>query len=506
MARFKEKPMSPDQVLLFSQSVDDALARDCDVRGFNDVMECLDYSIIESKCSSRGCPAYPPKEMVKVLCYAYSKGIRSSRKIEELLKVDIRFIWLSCGLTPDHNTIARFRKEHPAELTRLFGDSVRVCAEAGLVYLNAVATDGSKIKAAASTAGVYGESRLERGLKAVEKILAEAEAVDAAEDKEYGSEVPGELPEHLKDAKERKAKLQEIAKRLKESNKSAIVTTDPDARVMLTHKQTRPCYNLQASVDANSQVMVAMKLTQDEVDFGKLPEMIQEVEQNTGCSPDVSLADCGYCDEKTLRWLGESGHDALIPIKESYRNKRRMDLFASKCFIAEDDRDVLICPAGRELSFRVEHFCGVATYRQYAATNCQSCSFYRDCVPKGSGSRRINIHVLSAQRKAMKERLKSDEGKKLYSLRGQSVEPVFGQIKSNMGFERFLCWGFDGACAEAAIATIAHNIKKCVAKARKAAQLLSIGLLRPFLHAPGIRHCPLRTLAYHSLTAPSQSF
>ena len=79
-------------------------------------MECLDYSVIESKCSEVGCPPYPPKEMAKILTYAYSKGIRSSRKIEHRLKVDVEFMWLSGGLKPDHNTISRFRKENWREL------------------------------------------------------------------------------------------------------------------------------------------------------------------------------------------------------------------------------------------------------------------------------------------------------------------------------------------------------------------------------------------------------
>ena len=102
MRRFKEMPMPPGQTLLFSHSVDEALPQQHAVRGFNDVMECLDYSDIINKCSERGCPPYPPKMMVKVLAYAYSKGLRSSRAIEEALKVDVRFIWLVGGLKPDH--------------------------------------------------------------------------------------------------------------------------------------------------------------------------------------------------------------------------------------------------------------------------------------------------------------------------------------------------------------------------------------------------------------------
>ena len=477
MPRFKQMPMHPSQVMLFSHTVEDALPAGSDVRSFRDVMECLDYSNAESKCSSRGCPPYPPKEMVKILTYAYSKGVRSSRRIEELLSIDVRFIWLAGGLKPDHNTIARFRKENSDELTQLFKDSVRVCMEAGLVLLNVVATDGTKIEAAASRASIHGKARLERELAAVERILQEAEQVDAVEDEQYGSGSVHELPEHLRDAKARLAHLQEIAKRLKDSDRKTVVESDPDSRVMRTKDGTRPCYNLQASVDAESQVIVAMKVIVHEVDTGELPAMIEQVESNTGCSPDVSLADCGYCDEDTVRWIAESKRNVLMPSRTQYREAGRTDRFASKYFVADEERDVLICPAGRELTFKVEHWCRAGTYRQYAAVGCKSCEHHAECVRSGRASRRVNVSVMAAQRKAIADKLSTDEGRKLFSQRQVTVEPVFGQMKSNKGFDRFLTWGFEGACAEAALASIAHNATKCVQKAFKTALAAAFRLL-----------------------------
>jgi transposase len=150
MARYKQLPLPPDQMMLFGTSVEDALPVDSDVRNFNDTLECLDYSAIEQPHTGAGAPAYPPRQMVKILVYAYSKGIYSSRDIEEKLHYDIRFIWLSGGLKPDHNTLARFRKDNYEHLTNLFKDSVRVCCKAGLVLLSAVAVDGTKIAAASS--------------------------------------------------------------------------------------------------------------------------------------------------------------------------------------------------------------------------------------------------------------------------------------------------------------------------------------------------------------------
>jgi len=470
MARFKQMPMDPSQVMLFGLSVDEALPKDSDVRAFYDVMNCLDYSEIESKCSSTGAPPYPPKVMVIILAYAYSKRMRSSRVIENALNVDVRFIWLAGGLKPDHNTIARFRKENWQELKVLFKDSARICTEAGLVFLNAVATDGSKIRAAASKKQIYSHSRVDREMASVEKILREAEKVDLAEDKEYASGNSNELPERLKDAKERKARLEEIAARLKDSNRKAVVASEADSRVMLTGDGKRAAYNLQASVDAENQVIVAMDLTQAEDDHGQLPDMTDEVKENMGLCPDASLVDCGYSDEQTLKWAKDTGHNVLMPLQEQPQESKRKDLFASKCFLADDERDVLICPAGRELAFKLEHQLSNGTYRRYVAKGCRSCSFHGQCV-SGRGSRRIEVNILASERKQMREKLKSPEGRKLYNLRRETVEPVFGQMKWNMGFDRFLLKGINGASAEAALICLVHNVMKCVTNADARAYL-----------------------------------
>lgn len=385
--------------------------------------------------------------------------------------MDVRFIWLAGGLKPDHNTIARFRKDNWKLLESLFRDSVRVCAEAGLVLLGVVAVDGTKIESRASKRRVYSQSKVERQLAAVEKILAEAEAVDQAEDEIYGEGSTGQLPDHLRDAKERKARLEEIARRLREGKKKAVVETDADSRVMMTSDGLRPCYNLQAAVDSENQVIVAMKVTEQEDDHGELPGMAEEVQRNTGLSSDILVADCGYADEETLLWMEGSGQDVLMPVQEHPRDKDPNDLFASRCFIIDEEQDVLLCPAGRELTYRGESETGSGRYRRYAANGCQSCSFYARCVPGGKGSRRVSISVAAKQRRAMLDRLRSPDGKKLYDMRQKVVEPVFGQKKTNQGFDRFLLRGLEGARVESALMFLAHNVMKCAIKAANWAQL-----------------------------------
>ena len=471
MSRYKQMPMPPSQMMLFGQSVEEALPKDSDVQAFRDVMDCLDYRDMESKCSATGAPPYPPEVMVKILGYAYSKGIRSSRSIECALNVDVRFIWLAGGLKPDHNTLARFRKDNGEELKELFKDSVRVCCESGLVFLNTVSVDGTKIVAAASRKRVYSQLRVDREMARVDKILQEAEEVDQAEDAQEAAGQGNEIPERLRDAKERKAKLAKIADQLRESKRKAVVASEPESRVMMTGELKRPAYNLQAAVDGGSQVIVAMKLTDAENDHGLLPEMVEEVESNTGMSPDASLADTGYCDESTLKWVEESGHEVLLPSQEHPEESKRTDRFASRHFVHDSERDVLICPEGQDLAFMGESRMGSGTYRRYAANGCQNCPFYRKCVPTGRGSRRVNVSIVADVRNKMLEKLRTPEGKELYDLRRETVEPVFGQMKSNLGFDRFLLKGREGASAEAALMCMVHNVAKCAANANSRAYL-----------------------------------
>jgi len=436
-----------------------------EVRALSDVMDQLEWSILERTYKNRGTPAYPPKVMVKILVFAYSRGIRSSRKIEELLESDVRYMWLAGGLKPDFHTIARFRKEKFDSLCALFADSVRLCKSVGLLNLNIAAFDGTKIGASASKRSLYDRKRLDRELEAAREILREADDVDDLEDAELGESNGREIPEHLRDAKKRKEILEELKKKLDQSRSKLISSSDADCRLMKTRDGFRPAFNVQAAVDSEHQVVLGMRVTQSENDHGQLSGMLDEVSKNCGMSAIMALADTGYCDEPTLVALEESGQDALIAMSKQSLPARDNNLFDSKCFLADSERDLLICPAGRELSFSVECQCGSGRYRTYSAHGCVSCSFRNQCVKAGRGSRRVSISCNERAYHRMREKLTRPGCKILYGLRSQIIEPVFGQIKHDRGFRKFLLRGLNGASAEMSLAFLVHNLQKCMRKA-----------------------------------------
>ena len=148
-------------------------------------------------------------------------------------------------------------------------------------------------------------------------------------------------------------------------------------------------------------------------------------------------------------------------------------------FCYDSETDTLMCPQERELSFTGEYRFGSGTYRQYRAKRCQNCPFYSRCVPSGKGSRTIQRSVIAKLREAMRGALATPEGQAIYAVRRETVEPVFGCLKQNFGFRRFLLRGVKGAKAEAALVFTAHNVLKWIKWAKNELICHLIALLVP---------------------------
>ena len=492
MSHFMPQPRDPSQIVLVPVSLDSAIPADCDVRMVAEAMEALDWREFEASYAENGRPAYPPQVMCKLLVYGYLKGVRSSRQLEEHSKYDQRFIWLAGGLRPDHTTFARFRREHERELKKMFQGTVRLCTEAGLVLLAVTATDGSKIPARASRRSLYDAKRIARERAAIAQMLAEAEAADRAEEAQAGGGRRGKLPEQLAEAQRRREKLAQLAARLQESGRQKVAGGEADCRVMNTTQGLRPSYNAQLTVDGAQGVIVAAEVTTAETDHDQLLPQLALVVENVGCRPDVMLADTGYSSEGTFAALRERGQGALMPPQGARGERERQDLFASRCFLPEGregkDEGVLICPAGRELTFRRLAKRRSGQYRIYTAQgkDCRACSFYGECVKaKGKRGRSVEVSVVAAVREAMRQRLQTPEGKALYKLRQQLVERVLAQLKSNHGLNRFLLPDLAGARAEFWLACIAHNGLVYARQVLRAANSAAGGLLAGFIAVVG---------------------
>jgi transposase len=444
-----------NQAYLLPPSLQDWLPEDHLARFVADVVETLDLSGIYAKYEEgdgRGLAAYDPRMMVRLLLYGYCRGVASSRRIERATYEEVAFRYLAADQHPDHDTIADFRKEHLANLSQLFVQVLRLCQQAGLVKLGHVALDGTKVKANASKHKAMSYARMGEAEKQLEEevqaLLAEAARVDAQEDGKYGKGKRGdELPEEwarresrLARIREAKAALEREAQERAEEEKARVEAqlkerekqerergrklggrppqapdpeqakpepkaqrnfTDPDSRIMKdgATKEFVQAYNAQAVVDSHAQVIVVASVTQEANDKKQLVPMLEQVKVLTGRPPQQATADAGYFSEKSVTDPKLKGIDLLVaPDRQKH---------------------------GEE-------------------------------VPCGAGPPPAEAGVVEQ----MRHKLRTVEGRAVYKLRKAVVEPVFGQIKEQRGFRRFLLRGLAKVEAEWKMICATHNLLK----------------------------------------------
>jgi transposase len=443
------RTFDPDQDLLLPPSLDDWLPAEHMARFVAELVdEHLDLSRIRAGYTEgKGAPPYDPRLMVRLLIYGYATGVRSSRKLEAACVDVVAFRWLAAGQAPDFRSIARFRRRHLSALGHLFVQALALCQAAGMVRLGRVALDGTKLRANASRRKAMSYARMSEKEKIlaqeVSAVLAEAERLDRAEDAEYGKNRRGdELPEDLRRRETRLAKIRQakkaledearqaaqeraeqkardrgedddtVAERVAEARQTAVPKpkaqrnfTDPESKIMKTADGSfHQCFNGQAVVDAEHQVIVAADLNDCAADVGNLISMTEQTVANTGRAPGELLADAGYCSEDNLTQAAEvsasTGTEFFIATGRS-----------------KHDQPIPTSPRGR---------------------------IPKDATPK--------------QRMARK--LTTKNGRAAYARRKVIVEPVFGQMSTLQNAKQLLLRGLDGATGEWLLLAACHNLRK----------------------------------------------
>lgn len=412
------RPWDVDQAQLFPPSVRDLVPAEHMAHFVRElVRQDLDLSaILDTYSEERGHPPYHPAMMTALLLYGYSRGVYSSRKLEQACQERVDFMAVTAMSKPDHTRISEFRRRHLEALRGLFAQVLGLCGKAGLVKLGHVALDGTKVKANASRHAAMSWSRMKKAdgelKKQVDGWLRRAEDEDREEDAAYGKDKRGdELPDWVKDKVKRRAKIREAMARLKEEAEGKGESeppegaqsnfTDPESRILRTKGTYEQGYNCQAAVDAGSQVIVAEEVVAQQNDNDRLLPMVDAVQENAGRRPEEVSADTGYLSEENLAGL----------------RKRRI-----RGYIA----------VGRQ------------KHGEAGATSWR----HRTKQP---------------WTREMWARLRRAGWRSRYRLRKQVVEPVFGQIKAARGFRQFLLRGLEKVRGEWSLVCTAHNVLKLAA-------------------------------------------
>jgi transposase len=510
------KPYNQDQAMLMPPCIGELIPEDHLVRVVNRVVDEIDIQALVEKYKGGGTSAYHPCMMLKVLVYAYVERNYSSRQIAKALRENVNYMWLSGMNRPDHRTINDFRGERmKGVIEDVFASVVEVLVEGGYIPMENYYVDGTKIEANANKHRVVWAKRnrkyQEQIREKVQEILEEVERVNAEEDELYGD---GDLPEveigKRIDSETLKKKIDELNQKLRNqpeepelkaavekmeqnylprqrkyeeqerklAGRNSYAMADEDATSMRMKEDrgaekpwAKPAYNVQLGTE--NQFVIGFSLHQRVGDTNCLIPHLEGVEQHLGRLPKNIVADAGYGSEENYVYLDKHQLGNFVKYntfhREQIRHRKpeliRKKMFRSESFPYDQEKDEFTCPADQRLTYRYTR-----TYksengfqsdrRMYECDHCQTCPLKPECT-QAKGNRRIQMSFRLRQFRAQaRSNLLSEQGKALRCERVTEVETVFGQIKHNQRFRRFMLRGLEKTTIEWGLLCFAHNIKK----------------------------------------------
>jgi transposase len=500
------KPYNQHQIMMLPPSLDELISKDHPVRVVNDVINSINIEPLISAYKSTGCSSYHPQMLLKVLVYGYVSNVYSSRKLETSCKENINFMWLSAMNYPDHNTINRFRGVRLKEALReIFEQVVQLLAKEGLLSIEDIYTDGTKIEANANKYTFVWKKSIQTNKEKMKKQLAEIwdYAQNLADDEDRLPDPPDFTTidsEKVKDTVDKlnkalskkkdvpskvKAKMRYVTKNFPENiekyerqeeilgQRNSFSKTDNDATFMMMKEdhmkngQLKPGYNIQIST--SNQCIVNYTIHPNPTDTRTLESHINQHEKSYGKSPKSITADAGYGSEENYNILEQKEIRSFVKYnmfdKQQHQATKDKTPFSSDKLYYQKESESYICPIGQQMKFigevKRKNSTGFEqTIKRYQAKNCKSCPLNGTCH-KSQGNRTIEINEnLNRQRLNAFQLLNSEEGIEKRKKRCYDVEPVFGNIKNNHKFKRFMLRGKDKVEIEWGLLAIAQNIRK----------------------------------------------
>ena len=535
MAKLAIKSDNRKQNLLLPPSLDELVPENHMVRVVDAVIDRLDISDILSTYRGGGNSAFNPKMMLKVLVFAYLSNVYSSRRIEELLRRDIYFMWLAGMKRPDFRTINYYRGKRLKEgFDAVFTQVVRLLHEEGFVSLKVQYIDGTKIESVANKYTFVWRGSVEKydaRLKAkTEALLRQIEQNHAIENQE--NPVPEELTaeevtkrvERIKEKvdadnlgkEERKALKQIETDSVPRMNRyrgqletmgprNSYSKTDPDATFMrmkedaMLNGQLKPGYNVQISTE--NQFITNFGIYQRPTDTLTMISYLESFKARYGMQSEEIVADSGYGSEENYEYMFSNGMTPYVKYNmfhvEQRRGYRNNPFRVSNLFYNPDD-DFYVCPMGQKLKFiRQEKRYTASGYQQtvsvYRASRCEGCPLRGQCH-KSKRDRQIEVnHTLDDYKARARELLTSEQGIKHRSNRPIEPEAVFGQIKECGRFRRLRLKGLTGAKIDFGLKALAHNLRKLAQSWAKSSffdKFLSSGTAKQLYTSPYISFYP----------------
>jgi len=438
----KFREWRPNDSWLFPPSPQDWLPENHLVYFLLDVVRKIDTSSIMNvyDTGKGGQPPFHPKMMLTLLLYAYSVGLFSSRKIMQRCETDVAFRVIVGEDIPNFRRVAEFRKRHLQQMQPLFLEVLVLCREAGLLNVGRLSLDGTKVKANASRHKAMSYDRMttevERLQQEIDELLAQAEAVDEAEDDQFGNHRGDELPDELSRRQSRLEKIEQakaaLEKQAREKAEAHVAKMEAEGRQHRTNvEQAVPDPKAQRNfTDPESKIM---KTSNKGFDQSGNAQAVANEAQVIVCADVTDQANDSRqavpMTEQTLANLNEI--EVTDPVKA---------LTMDAGYFSEENMAAL------DANDRINNL--------FLATGRQKHNERVPCSPKGRPAKN------QTAKQKMARRLRTKKGRKEYARRKAIIEPVFGQIKHCQGFRQFLLRGLENMKGEWKLVCLTHNLLK----------------------------------------------
>ena len=503
MARYKARDRNQSRLVIVAH--DKQLEPGTLEHAIDHVIEGFDLSIFNEryKNDETGRKAIHPRTLLKIILLGYSRGMTSSRPIEQACRENVTFMLLADFQTPDHSTIASFVSSIDKEVKDLFKEVLMTCELNGLLGGTHFSLDGMKVSSNASKEWSGKFSDLKKKQEALERKIEEVIKEHRENDKASGKKKDISL-EKRREAKINKLnKAAERIKRFLSESKPRIGSqgkeiqsnvTDNESAKMATSHGVVQGYNANAMVDEKHQVIVNAEAFGKGEDSSLMDQMLEGAKENleaVGIEDPLKnrtvSADTGYYSAKNLKACEEYEVDAYVPdpkfrkrdirFADAERHRRPVDkrktdkrkkYFSVEDFNYDDDTNKLVCPAGHNLYVRSRNWADKKGNKgiiyQAPKKVCLACDLRAKCLRKPDKTESRQVTIIGKRPGSltdkMKEKIDTPEGRKTYSKRLAIVEPVFGNIRANKKMDRFTLRGRTKVNIQWLLYCIVHNIEK----------------------------------------------
>lgn len=452
---------SREQLTLYTTCLDDMIPANNSVRSIDEFVESLELNELGfDTIRQQGRPSYNLADLLKLYIYGYMNSMRSSRRLEKESYRNIEVIWLLKNLRPDHNTIARFRKDNPKAIKRVFRESVNLARNFNLIGAVLIAGDSTKLRAQNSKKNNYNKKKIHRHLEYIDQKLKQHNNAMAENDRDTKEQIQEQIHKH----KEHRKKYKDIQQRLERDDTTEnpqLSTSDPDSRHQIVRGMiTEVCYTAQTTVDDKHKLLIDYKIT-NKNDKKAMGMMLRRAKAILRTNTFTALYDKGYHTGSEFHIAHSLGIATLTAIPAIGRKSQAPDpIFNAEHFAYNPDKDTYLCPEGHLLKSNGSWYRAINyKFKQYRTKACKGCPVRERRTSAKANGKIVQRSEFTTFIEQNAERIKASGD--TYKKRQAIVEHPFGTIKRQWGFDHVITKkGIQAASADFGLTAIAFNLKR----------------------------------------------